>query len=267
MGAAYLLSGPPGGKLQLAVGMLAFGGFQIEPVTFGHAYRVLETEALLLKPDLFFDRTTIAAFAYRIAADKEPAWVAEMQAKVRKVAQGMKERDANMANLARLDPAWAEKIQKAQPKAGDLFERARATIPEGISYGPMPIAGGAVFRSNIKRERPYRRSEISGRVGLHYLASAIDLGLTVTICDPETLRYEVTGPTALQVRLLAQMQGKSEADAMAALGITAGTVAEEDRPDVPEIKVTLPTRVTKSSISHDGQGRISEVTQTETSED
>lgn len=268
MAAAYLLTGPSGPSFDTAVAMLVFLGFDVETVKPQQAYRVRETEAQradVLGP---MSRAHSLYLSYALAAladGREDA--AELEQQMRAYArQSAAHLDSLKTLAAQAAHVVGRDLHKLRPAPGALLAQARAVVPKDIGFAPEPVSPHAVIRSSAPRDRYARTTTVAGLAGFNSLSRAVDMGLVVSNCDPESLRYTVTGPTANQVRFLAQMQRGTDAAALAALGITAETVAEEDRPDVPEIKVSLPTRTTTSDIKHDNEGRIVHVTQKEASE-
>lgn len=155
----------------------------------------------------------------------------------------------------------------------DLIAIAAGTLDDSENRGAgvslireRPTADPVTLLPLIAPTSALRRTTIVDGAGCApYVARALDRGLTVAAVGD--MRFAVTGPSRVQLEwIAADVFRCSWAEALERMNTTEAALATEELPMVPPVLVTLPPRVSKTTVTYDeetGQIATSETVETD----
>ncbi|WP_088285945.1 hypothetical protein [Ideonella sp. A 288] len=140
---------------------------------------------------------------------------------------------------------------------------AALAVEFGDAYGCAPEAppvNGVNVTATTRAKAPTARTTVVHGTQAHALiAGAIDHGLTVERIG--AYRFAVNGPTVVQMRWWAAVQGVTVDEAAAVFGLKPADIAREDAPIA--VRVELPARRSESDITRNLTGDITKVVMVE----
>lgn len=146
---------------------------------------------------------------------------------------------------AELIAAAARTLDSSENRgAGVSLIRERPT-DDPVTLLPLVAHTSALRRTTI----------VDGADCASHVARALDWGLSVgTVGD---MRFAVTGPSRLQLEwIAADVLRCSWAEALERMSTTEAALAAEELPINPPVLVTLPPRMSKTTVTYDDDGQI-----------